>query len=148
MYYLTIFFHPPLLKANILPRFVPDTVTFQMREVVGHSKNHRRVRTYYGLHFKLMDVGKAKKFSWSKLLSEIVMKFGLFGVVSTILDLLWQIVFPMVGFPDYNDLVYKSVKVKEAETTRNNKETKECLELQKGEETKDKIENSLEHAET
>ena len=81
-------------------------------------------------------------------MSEIVMKFGLFGVVSTILDLLWQIVFPMVGFPDYNDLVYKSVKVKEGETTSNNKETKECLELQKGEETKDKIEDSLEHAET
>ena len=41
------------------------------------------------------------------------MKFGLFGVVSTILDLLWQIVFPLVGYPDYNDLVYKSVKVHE-----------------------------------
>ena len=40
------------------------------------------------------------------------MKFGLFGVVSTILDLLWQIVFPLVGLPDYNNLVYKSVKVK------------------------------------
>ena len=84
-----------------------------MREVVDHSQNHRRVRTYYGLHFKLMIAGKAKRFSWSKLLSEIVMKFGLFGVVSTVLDLLWQIVFPLLGFPDYNDLVYKSVKIKE-----------------------------------
>ena len=56
--------------------------------------------------------GKAERFSWSKLLTEIVMKFGLFGVVSTILDLLWQIVFPLVGLPDYNNLVYKSVKVK------------------------------------
>ena len=81
--------------------------------MVDHSRTQRRVRTYYGLHFKLLVAGKAKKFSWSKLLSEIVMKFGLFGVVSTILDLLWQIVFPMVGFPDYNDLVYKSVKVKD-----------------------------------
>ena len=118
-----------------------------MREVVGHSKNHRRVRTYFGLHFKLMVVGKAKKFSWSKLLSEIVMKFGLFGVVSTILDLLWQIVFPMVGFPDYNDLVFKSVKVKEGETTSNNKETKEGEETKVEEETKDQIEKSLEHTE-
>ena len=82
-----------------------------MREVVGHTKNERRVRTYYGLHFKLAVAGKAKRFSWAKLVSEIVMKFGLFGVVSTILDLLWQIVFPMVGFPDYNDLVYKEVKL-------------------------------------
>jgi uncharacterized short protein YbdD (DUF466 family) len=87
-----------------------------MREMVGHSRNQRRVWTYFGLHFKLMVVGKAKKFSWSKLLSEIVVKFGLFGVVSSILDFLWQIVFPMVGFPDYNDLVYKSVKAKEGET--------------------------------
>jgi len=84
---------------------------YRMREVVGHTKNERRVRTYYGLHFKLAVAGKAKRFSWAKLVSEIVMKFGLFGVVSTILDLLWQIVFPMVGFPDYNDLVYKEVKL-------------------------------------
>jgi len=85
---------------------------YKMREVVGHTKNERRVRTYYGLHFKLMVAGKAKRFSWAMLVSEIVMKFGLFGVVSTILDLLWQIVFPMVGFPDYNDLVYKEIKLK------------------------------------
>ena len=88
--------------------------------MVGHTKTQRRVRTYYGMHFKLMVAGKAKKFSWGKLLSEIVMKFGLFGVVSTILDLLWQIVFPMVGFPDYNDLVYKSVKIKDSGNEANN----------------------------
>ena len=102
-----------------------------MWEVVGHSKNQRRVWTYYGLHFKLMVVGKAKTFSWSKLLSEIVMKFGLFGVVSSILDLLWQIVFPMVGLPDYNDLVYKSVKVKDSGTTSNNKKPKNVKSFKK-----------------
>eukprot|EP00092_Neocalanus_flemingeri_P032033 GFUD01034815.1.p1 GENE.GFUD01034815.1~~GFUD01034815.1.p1 ORF type:complete len:419 (-),score=97.40 GFUD01034815.1:129-1385(-) len=86
---------------------------YRVREVVGHTRTHRRVRTYSGLHFKLVVAGKAEKFSWSKLLSEIVLKFGLFGVISTILDLLWQIVFPLVGFPDYNDLVYKSVQTKD-----------------------------------
>ena len=76
-------------------------------------------------------------------MSEIVVKFGLFGVVSSILDLLWQIVFPMVGFPDYNDLVYKSVKVKEGDTTSN--QTKEGEETKVKEETKEQIEKSLEN---
>jgi len=84
---------------------------YKVREVVSHTKNQRRVRTYFGLHFKMVVVGKAQKFSWSKLLSEIVLSFGLFGVISAVLDLLWQIVFPLVGFPDYNDLVYSSVTV-------------------------------------
>ena len=66
-----------------------------------------------------MVTGKAEKFSWSKLLSEIVLKFGLFGVISTILDLLWQIVFPLLGFPDYNDLVYKSVQMEDATKNEN-----------------------------
>ena len=39
-----------------------------------------------------------------------MLSFGLLGVVTTVLDLLWQIVFPLLGFPDYNDLVFKSVK--------------------------------------
>jgi len=88
---------------------------YKVREVVGHTRTHRRVRTYYGLHFKVVLAGKAEKFSWSKLLSEIVLKFGLLGVISAVLDLLWQIVFPLVGFPDYNDLVYKSVQMTEVE---------------------------------
>ena len=91
--------------------------------MVDHSRTQRRVRTYYGLHFKLVVAGKAEKFSWSKLLSEIVLKFGLFGVISTILDLLWQIVFPLVGFPDYNDLVYKSVQMTEVETENDTMDT-------------------------
>ena len=107
--------------------------------MVGHTKTQRRVRTYYGMHFKLMVAGKAKKFSWGKLLSEIVMKFGLFGVVSTILDLLWQIVFPMVGFPDYNDLVYKSVKIKDGGNEAKAKDNAE--EISEVEEEKD---NNLE----
>merc|ERR1712106_302579 len=108
---------------------------YKVREVVGHTKTQRRVRTYYGMHFKLMVAGKAKKFSWGKLLSEIVMKFGLFGVVSTILDLLWQIVFPMVGFPDYNDLVYKSVKFKDGSNEAKAKDNAE--EISEVEEEKD-----------
>jgi hypothetical protein len=83
---------------------------------VSHNRNQRRVRTYYGLHFKLVVAGKAEKFSWSKLLSEIVLNFGLFGVISAVLDLLWQIVFPLVGFPDYNDLVYSAVTVAQENT--------------------------------
>ena len=81
-----------------------------MREVVSHTNNQRRVRTYFGLQFKLIVAGKAEKFSWSKLLSEIVLKFGLFGVITSVLDLLWQLVFPLLGFPDYNHLVYSSVE--------------------------------------
>ena len=77
--------------------------------MIGHTGDQRRVRTYYGLHFKLGITGKAKMFSWSKLLSEIVLKFGLFSVITAVLDLLWQIVFPLVGLPDYNDLVYSEV---------------------------------------
>ena len=61
-----------------------------MREVLGRTGDKRTTRTYYGLHFKLRVTGKAKRFSWTKLLSEIVMKFGLLGVISTVLDLLWQ----------------------------------------------------------
>ena len=91
--------------------------------MVGHTRTHRRVRTYYGLHFKVVLAGKAEKFSWSKLLSEIVLKFGLLGVISAVLDLLWQIVFPLVGFPDYNDLVYKSVQMTEVETENDTMDT-------------------------
>ena len=47
--------------------------------------------------------------------SEIILKFGLFGIITTILDILWQIVFPLMGFPDYNDLVYRNVKHPELE---------------------------------
>ena len=77
--------------------------------MVSHGREERTIRTYYGLHFKLRVSGQARRFSWSCLLSEIVLKFGLLGVITTILDLLWQIVFPWLGFPDYNDLVFKSV---------------------------------------
>ena len=82
---------------------------YKVREVLDHQGNTRRTRTYYGLHFKLRVSGKAKRFSWSKLLSEIVLKFGLLGVITTVLDLLWQVVFPLLGYPDYNHLVFKSV---------------------------------------
>lgn len=82
---------------------------YKVREVVGHQGDQRITRTSYGLHFKLKVSGQARRFSWSCLLSEIVIKFGLLGVITTILDLLWQIVFPWLGFPDYNDLVFKSV---------------------------------------
>lgn len=118
---------------------------YRMREVVGHTKNERRVRTYYGLHFKLTVAGKAKRFSWAKLVSEIVMKFGLFGVMSTILDLLWQIVFPMVGFPDYNDLVYREVKLKN-ENQERLEEWKEDKNTTKMDETEDyvKVSHNLE----
>ena len=69
------------------------------------------VRTYYGLHFKIHVMGRAEKFSWSKLLSEIVLKFGLFGVMTSVLDLLWQVFFPLLGLPDYNNMVYSSVQL-------------------------------------
>ena len=82
---------------------------YKVREVLEHRRDQRTTRTYYGLHFKLSLTGKARRFSWSKLLSEIVLKFGLLGVITTILDLLWQIVFPWLGYPDYNNLVFKSV---------------------------------------
>ena len=82
---------------------------YKVREVVSHGRDQRTIRTYYGLHFKLRVSGQAKRFSWSCLLSEIVLKFGLLGVITTILDLLWQIVFPWLGYPDYNNLVFKSV---------------------------------------
>ena len=82
---------------------------FQMKEVVSHDRDTRTTRTYYGLQFKLQVSGKAKRFSWSKLISEIVITFGLLGVVNNVLDLVWQLVFPLLGFPDYNDLVYRSV---------------------------------------
>ena len=80
-----------------------------MKEVVSHDRDARRTRTYHGLQFKLQVSGKAKRFSWPKLISEIVITFGLLGVVNTVLDLIWQLVFPLIGFPDYNDLVYRSV---------------------------------------
>jgi len=82
---------------------------YKVKEVISHDGETRRIRTYYGLHFKIHVSGKAKQFSWTKLISEIVIKFGLLGVVSSVLDLLWQVVFPLIGFPDYNDLVFKSV---------------------------------------
>ena len=82
---------------------------YKVREVVSHGREERTIRTYYGLHFKLRVSGQARRFSWSCLLSEIVLKFGLLGVITTILDLLWQIVFPWLGYPDYNNLVFKSV---------------------------------------
>ena len=83
---------------------------YKTKEIISHAGDTRRTRTYYGLHFKLHVSGKAKKFSWSKLISEVVITFGLLGVVSTVLDLIWQLVFPLLGFPDYNDLVFRSVQ--------------------------------------
>lgn len=109
---------------------------YKVREVVGHSRTHRRVRTSYGLHFKLMLAGQARKFSWSKLLSEIILKFGLFGIITTILDILWQIVFPMMGFPDYNDLVYKNVRHPELENSGEDGEINDLEKLGEGEDKK------------
>ena len=80
-----------------------------MREVVEHQGDTRTTRTYYGIHFKISVTGKAKRFSWTKLLSEIVLKFGLLGVMTNILDLVWQVVFPWLGYPDYNNLVFSCV---------------------------------------
>ena len=77
--------------------------------MLSHQRDQRTIRTYYGLHFKLRVSGQARRVNWSCLLSEIVLKFGLLGVITTILDLLWQIVFPWLGYPDYNNLVFKSV---------------------------------------
>jgi len=133
VFMITIKFHLDLDEVGYLGGFFsnPDTqllptkftvrveklaqAGYKVREVVGHSRTHRRVRTSYGLHFKLMLAGQARKFSWSKLLSEIILKFGLFGIITTILDILWQIIFPLMGFPDYNDLVYRNVRHPELE---------------------------------
>ena len=99
---------------------------YKTKEIISHTGDTRRTRTYYGLHFKLHVSGKAKKFSWSKLISEVVITFGLLGVVSTVLDLIWQLVFPLLGFPDYNDLVFRSVqhqrKEEDGEHDRDKKE--------------------------
>ena len=84
--------------------------------MVSHSRAYRRVQTSYGLHFKLLLAGQAHRWSWARLVSEIVVKFGLLGVVTTVLDLLWQYLFPAVGFPDYNQLVYRNVQAEHHST--------------------------------
>ena len=99
-----------------------------MKEVVSHDKDTRRSRTYYGLQFKLQVSGKAKRFSWSKLISEVVITFGLLGVVNNVLDLVWQLVFPLLGFPDYNDLVYRSVRPGGQEDSGLGSQDNSCLE--------------------
>jgi len=94
VFMITIKFHLDLAEVGYLGGFFSNPETqllptkftvrveklaeagYKVREVVGHSRTHRRVRTSYGLHFKLMLAGKARKFSWSKLLSEIILKFG------------------------------------------------------------------------
>ena len=105
---------------------------FQMKEVVSHDKDTRRSRTYYGLQFKLQVSGKAKRFSWSKLISEVVITFGLLGVVNNVLDLVWQLVFPLLGFPDYNDLVYRSVRPGGQEDSGLGSQDSSCLEKEPG----------------
>ena len=105
---------------------------FQMKEVVSHDRNTRRSRTYYGLQFKLQVSGKAKRFSWSKLISEVVITFGLLGVVNNVLDLVWQLVFPLLGFPDYNDLVYRSVRPEGQEDSGLGSQENSCLEKETG----------------
>ena len=105
---------------------------FQMKEVVSHDRDTRRSRTYYGLQFKLQVSGKAKRFSWSKLISEVVITFGLLGVVNNVLDLVWQLLFPLLGFPDYNDLVYRSVRPEGQEDSGLGSQENSCLEKEAG----------------
>ena len=60
------------------------------------------VRTYFGLHFKLVVTGTAERFSWARLGQEIVLKFGLLGVITAALDLLWQIGTSQISLPTDN----------------------------------------------
>ena len=100
----------------------------QRKEVVSHDRDTSMSCTYYGLQFKLQVSGKAKQFSWSKLISEVVITFGLLGVVNNVLDLVWQLVFPLLGFPDYNDLVYRSVRPGGEEDSGLGSQNNSCLE--------------------
>ncbi|CAD7937575.1 unnamed protein product [Amoebophrya sp. A25] len=67
---------------------------------------YRRVRTLHGLQMKIVIAGSARRFSASAMLSEVVLKFGLLGLLSQTLDVLWQYVFPVVVGVDYNEKVY------------------------------------------
>eukprot|EP00929_Paragymnodinium_shiwhaense_P016010 TRINITY_DN124122_c0_g1_i1.p1 TRINITY_DN124122_c0_g1~~TRINITY_DN124122_c0_g1_i1.p1 ORF type:complete len:432 (-),score=13.89 TRINITY_DN124122_c0_g1_i1:43-1338(-) len=88
----------------------------KVREVIHHWEepgrnggSFRRVRVRRGLHFKVVITGSAKRFSLSKLTSEVVLKFGLLGIWGKTLDFIWQYVFPLVVGVDYSDKVYRSV---------------------------------------
>ncbi|CAD7923055.1 unnamed protein product [Amoebophrya sp. A120] len=74
-----------------------------------HS-HFRRVRTLHGIQIKVVLAGSARRFSWAAVVSQAVLKFGLLGLLSQGLDLLWQYVFPLVVGVDYSRQVYSQVK--------------------------------------
>lgn len=47
--------------------------------------------------------------SWGKLLAELVVKFGVLGIVTHLLDAYWQFVLPLAGGRNYNEDVYRQV---------------------------------------
>ena len=59
---------------NIYEHLSPPLIVslFQRKEVVSHDSDTSMSCTYYGFQFKLQVSGKAKQFSWSNLISEVV----------------------------------------------------------------------------
>ena len=80
------------------------------RRSVAKSDSHRRlVRQEHGLLFRTRVTGTAIRFSTQQLLSEVVLKFGLLGLVSQGIDVMWQYVFPIFLGVDYGATVFRSV---------------------------------------
>eukprot|EP00666_Eupelagonemidae_sp_cell4sb_P002516 gene2516-13169_t len=80
-----------------------------MEFLPGLGAGSRRVRTAYGVQFKLDVGGKVGTFSAAALGNVLVMKLGLLSVFTLCIELAWQFAFPLLLGVDYNPLVYREV---------------------------------------
>ena len=70
----------------------------------------RIVQRLHGLLFKFDHSGAAGRFSFTAIPNHLVYALGYVTVIKTVLDLVWSLLFPPLGLPDYNEKVYAKLK--------------------------------------
>jgi hypothetical protein len=69
----------------------------------------RQLVKVHGLLFKVVQKGRAGRFSVNALLEQLGIKMGLLALLQSALDVVWLYVFPLLGFAYWADHVYEEV---------------------------------------
>mmetsp|Transcript_4606 Transcript_4606/g.8028 ORF Transcript_4606/g.8028 Transcript_4606/m.8028 type:complete len:376 (+) Transcript_4606:100-1227(+) len=109
----------PPLTYDIRVNHIPHTL-YKHREVLSEQHNsttgrgNRELLRSAGIVIKVAQSGQCARFSLSALIEKLLVNMGMIGVLTSVIEFVWQFLYPIWGV-DYNAEVYRVVDKAEAE---------------------------------
>lgn len=107
----------PPLTYDIRVNHIPHTL-YKRREVLSEqapgftSPGRRELLRKAGVVISVSQSGQCARFSLSALLEKFLINLGLIGILTSVIEFIWQFIYPLWGV-DYNQDVYRVIDDKE-----------------------------------